>query len=72
MPSYPSENLRRALQEAGVEYAEQDRITLRGLLEDRIGAPAPEPCTADELARMLLALAGKEPLPDEKLPRDSA
>jgi hypothetical protein len=71
MPSYPTENLRRALQEAGVDYAEQDRITLRGLLQDRIGAPPPEHCSADELAQMLLTLGEKEPPPAETVRTDS-
>jgi hypothetical protein len=63
MPSYPSENLRRALKEAGVDYAEQDRISLRGLLEERVGTPPPEHCTADELAKMVLTLSDPDPPP---------
>jgi hypothetical protein len=56
MPSYPSEILRRALREAGIQYADQDRMTLRDLLEERVGRAPPEHCNADELAEMLLAL----------------
>jgi hypothetical protein len=69
MPSYPSENLRRALKDVGVDYAEQDRISLRGLLQERVGEPPPEQCSADELAQMVLTLSDLPPPPDGPVPK---